>query len=152
MEAIGFPTYKYKLICFVIAGAVAGLAGALAANQNDIASPSMLHWNQSGMLIDHGDPRRHRNLPTAPALGATVLLLLEETLADYTLYWQLRDGRHRSSRSSCCCPVASRRCSERKPVPMADLLHIGGLVKRFGGLAATDGVDLSVRSPARSTR
>jgi len=27
---------------------------------------------------------------------------------------------------------------------MADLLHIRGLVKRFGGLAATDGVDLSV--------
>lgn len=27
---------------------------------------------------------------------------------------------------------------------MADLLHIRGLVKRFGGLAATDGVDLAV--------
>ncbi len=32
MHAIGFPTYRYKLLCFVIAGTMCGLAGALLAN------------------------------------------------------------------------------------------------------------------------
>ena len=32
MRAIGFPTYRYRLVCFVIAGTLCGLAGALLAN------------------------------------------------------------------------------------------------------------------------
>src|SRR5438128_7710954 len=32
MRAIGFPTYRYKLVCFVIAGMLCGLAGVLLAN------------------------------------------------------------------------------------------------------------------------
>jgi hypothetical protein len=34
MESLGFATYRFKLAAFVIAGALAGLAGALMANQN----------------------------------------------------------------------------------------------------------------------
>ena len=51
MEASGFPVLRIKLAAFVIGGAMAGLAGALAANQNDMASPGMLAWHQSGMLL-----------------------------------------------------------------------------------------------------
>ena len=51
MEAIGFPTYKYKLICFVIAGAIAGLSGAMIANQNSFVSPNLMFWVQSGNLM-----------------------------------------------------------------------------------------------------
>ena len=51
MQAIGYPTFHYKLICFVIAGAFAGLAGALLANQSNYVNPSLLHWTQSGMLL-----------------------------------------------------------------------------------------------------
>ena len=35
MRAIGFPTYRYRLTCFVIAGTLCGLAGALIANHTD---------------------------------------------------------------------------------------------------------------------
>ena len=28
-EALGFPTYRYKLVVFVVAGALGGIAGAL---------------------------------------------------------------------------------------------------------------------------
>ena len=31
-EALGFPTYRYKLIVFVVAGASGGVAGALYVN------------------------------------------------------------------------------------------------------------------------
>src|SRR5205823_5028340 len=50
-EAVGFPVYRYKLVCFVIAGAAAGLAGALLASHGRYVNPSVLHWTQSGTLM-----------------------------------------------------------------------------------------------------
>jgi branched-chain amino acid transport system permease protein len=85
-EAIGFPVYRYKLLCFVISGAVAGLAGALIANQSNYVSPSLLHWIQSGtlmiMVILGGVGRLWGGL-----IGATVLLTLEHLISDYRIGW-----------------------------------------------------------------
>jgi len=85
-EAIGFPVYRYKLLCFVISGAVAGLAGALIANQSNYVSPSLLHWIQSGtlmiMVIIGGVGTLWGGL-----IGATVLLALEHLIADYRIGW-----------------------------------------------------------------
>jgi branched-chain amino acid transport system permease protein len=91
MEAIGFSTYRLRLIAFVIAGALAGLAGALFANHNSFVSPVALHWTQSAslviMVILGGIGFRYGG----PA-GAAVLLLLEEVLSQYTEYWHLALG------------------------------------------------------------
>ena len=85
-EVIGFPVYRYKLLCFVISGAVAGLAGALIANQSNYVSPSLLHWIQSGtlmiMVILGGVGTLWGGL-----IGATVLLALEHLIADYRIGW-----------------------------------------------------------------
>lgn len=51
MAAIGYPVYRYKLVAFAIAGAFAGLAGALLANQSSFVGPGMLQWSQSGILL-----------------------------------------------------------------------------------------------------
>ncbi len=51
MRAIGFPTFRYRLACFVIAGMMCGLAGVLLANHTDFISPAMMHWTRSGDLI-----------------------------------------------------------------------------------------------------
>src|SRR5256886_8998514 len=51
MRAIGFPTYRYKLLCFVFAGMLCGLAGVLLANHTDFISPALMHWTRSGDLI-----------------------------------------------------------------------------------------------------
>ena len=40
MRAIGFPIFRYRLVCFVIAGALCGLAGALLANFTNFISPA----------------------------------------------------------------------------------------------------------------
>src|SRR5690554_55263 len=49
LEAIGFPSYRYKLAAFAISGGIAGLAGALAANLNlYVAPPGSLNWELSG--------------------------------------------------------------------------------------------------------
>ena len=85
MEALGYPVFRLKLACFVIGAAVAGLAGALLANQNGLASPTQLYWTQSGMLlvmvILGGVGRRFGGV-----LGAVALLGLEEILARFTEY------------------------------------------------------------------
>jgi branched-chain amino acid transport system permease protein len=85
-EAIGFPVYRYKLLCFVISGAAAGLAGVLIANQSSYVGPSVLHWIQSGtlmiMVILGGIGRLWGGV-----IGAVVLLALEHLITDYRIDW-----------------------------------------------------------------
>jgi len=80
MEALGFPVFRLKLVCFAIAAGVAALAGALLVNQTGMASPGLLYWTQSGtllvMIIIGGVGQRYGG-----AIGAVVLLGLEEILA-----------------------------------------------------------------------
>ena len=91
MAALGFPTYRYKLVCFVIAGAGAGLAGALMANHIEFVSPNIMHWTVSGeilvMVVLGG-----AGTLLGPVFGAAALLLLEEFLTRYTEHWMLALG------------------------------------------------------------
>jgi len=91
MQALGYSTGRYQLLAFVIAGAIAGLAGALFANHNAFVSPAALHWTQSAtfvvMVLVGGIGFRYGGV-----LGAGALLLLEEVLAAYTDHWHLPLG------------------------------------------------------------
>lgn len=88
MRAIGFPTYRYKLTCFVIAGTLCGLAGALLANHTDFVSPAMMYWTRSGDLIIMVVLGGMGSV-VGPVFGAVALLVLEETLSGITEYWQI---------------------------------------------------------------
>jgi branched-chain amino acid transport system permease protein len=88
MRAIGFPTYRYRLACFVIAGAICGLAGVLLANHTEFISPAMMHWTRSGDLIIMA-VLGGMGTVLGPVLGAVALLLLEEALSGITEYWQI---------------------------------------------------------------
>ncbi len=91
MQAIGFPAKRYKLACFVIAGTLCGLAGALLANNTDFVSPAVMYWTRSGdlmvMVILGG-----MGTLFGPVVGAVVYLLLEEFLSQITEYWALIMG------------------------------------------------------------
>lgn len=91
MAAIGVPVYRYKLVCFILGGAFAGLAGALLVNQSSFVSPRVLDWIQSGtllmMLILGGVGYRCGGI-----YGTVFLLVLEEVLASHTEYWQFFVG------------------------------------------------------------
>jgi branched-chain amino acid transport system permease protein len=122
MEAIGFATYRLKLIVFVIAGAAAGLGGGLLASLNGLVGPNLLHWTESGLLmimvILGGGLLASLNGLVGPnllhwtesgllmimvilggtgrllggALGAAVLLIAEEAIAEHTIHWPLGIG------------------------------------------------------------
>jgi branched-chain amino acid transport system permease protein len=79
MRAIGFPTYRYKLVCFVIAGTLCGLSGALLANHTDFISPALMHWTRSGDLIVMA-VLGGMGTVFGPVIGAVALLVLEEAL------------------------------------------------------------------------
>jgi branched-chain amino acid transport system permease protein len=88
MRAIGFPTFRYKLTCFVIAGILCGLSGALLANHTDFVSPAMMYWTRSGDLIIMVVLGGMGSV-IGPVFGAIMLLVLEETLSGFTEYWQI---------------------------------------------------------------
>ena len=79
MQAIGFPTYRYRLVAFVIAGTICGLAGALLANHTAFVSLATMHWTRSGdlivMVVLGG-----MGSSFGPLIGAVTLLVLEEAL------------------------------------------------------------------------
>ncbi len=97
MRSIGFPVFGYKLGAFVIAGALAGLAGYLAACQFGFVSPDILAWQQSGtvlmMVILGGMGRLH-----GAVLGALAYVLLQEIFSApavtgaFAKHWQLPMG------------------------------------------------------------
>ena len=88
MRAIGFPTFRYKLLCFVVAGAMCGLAGALLANHTNFISPAMMHWTRSGDLIVMVVLGGMQAI-FGPLIGALTLLVLEEGLSRVTEYSNL---------------------------------------------------------------
>lgn len=98
MRAAGFATYFYKLAAFVVAGALAGLAGYLVAVKDGFVNPEMLSWHESGavlLAIILGGIGHLRGA----VIGAVAFVLLKElyatpaivgaTLADH---WQLTLG------------------------------------------------------------
>ena len=88
MEALGFPTLRYRLTAFVMAGVIAGLAGALLANHTDFVSPELGYWTRSAELLVMALLGGMGSL-AGPVVGATTLLFLEEVLSGFTEYWAL---------------------------------------------------------------
>ena len=83
---VGIATYRYKLVGFVIAGAIAGLAGALMVNLEAYISPNLLDWKVSGiitmMIVMGGIGTLYGSL-----IGAAVYIALEAVITPYTTHW-----------------------------------------------------------------
>jgi len=91
MRALGYPTFRYKLAAFVIAGALAGLAGCLSAAQFGFVNPKILNWHRSGevlVIVVLGG----MGTLLGPAVGAFVLVLLQDVISGLTTHWLLPMG------------------------------------------------------------
>jgi len=91
MRSLGFPTFRYKLASFVLAGMLAGMAGYLSAVQFGVVNPDMLGWHLSGsvlMMVILGG----MGSLVGPIIGAFAIMLLELGLQALTKHWQLPMG------------------------------------------------------------
>ena len=91
MQALGFNTYRYRLVCYVISAMICSLAGMLLGNFTGFISPDMIGWARSGelifMVIIGG-----AGTFFGPLVGTIVYVLLEEFLSLITVYWHLIFG------------------------------------------------------------
>lgn len=108
VRALGLDPYPYRLLAYGIAGALAGLSGALLANLSEFVSPSYLSWHRSGELIVmvvagsmavsalrfEGMNGFGGSLArmTGAMLGAIGVVLVEEGLSHLTEHWRIIFG------------------------------------------------------------
>ena len=91
MRTLGFATGRYKLVAFVIAGVLAGLAGYLDASLTGFITPAHLGWRASGLLLMTVLLGGKGTL-YGPALGALCLSLFEYQGERLTTHWQALVG------------------------------------------------------------
>lgn len=91
MLSLGYATFRYKLVSFVIAGAFAGLSGYLSAAQYGFVNPSFLGWHQSAQALMMVILGGMGTLPGA-ILGTFAFVLLQEFLSELTRHWLLLMG------------------------------------------------------------
>jgi branched-chain amino acid transport system permease protein len=91
MRALGYDVQRFKLLSFVIAGAIAGVSGALYALFNGFVSSDALHWSVSGdvivMIILGGT-----GTIIGPVVGAAIFLLMKNVISSYTDHWMMIIG------------------------------------------------------------
>jgi branched-chain amino acid transport system permease protein len=90
-EALGLPTFRVKLLIFVVAGVVGGVAGALSVNLQGYVSPNTLHWTQSGTLMVMVILGGAGSL-FGGVLGAAALLLLQDGLTSVSEHGEFWTG------------------------------------------------------------
>jgi branched-chain amino acid transport system permease protein len=86
MSALGYNVWLHQYVAFIIAGLFAGIAGALLALQNGIASPGQLSVATSAeamlMVILGG-----AGTIIGPALGAAIVVMLQFVISEQTERW-----------------------------------------------------------------
>jgi branched-chain amino acid transport system permease protein len=167
-EAVGVPTFCYKILAFGLSCALAGAAGgihALFVSYVTVAETFSIMVPLSVVMMSVLGGTRHW---LGPALGATVVtaLLYAFTAGDHPVAGRAavgviliavilllpqgllgrftrpaRQKRDAAARSPAAADATARRA--RKPEATA-LLAIRGLCKSFSGIRALDGIDLEV--------
>jgi len=88
MRAVGYPVGRYKLLAFVIAGVIAGVAGSLYSQFVGSITPDAFFWTTSGevllMVIIGGT-----GTLWGAVLGAAAFVLLQTLVGSYTDRWML---------------------------------------------------------------
>lgn len=86
--ALGYSVFTVRLVAYALGAGIAGLAGALMAQQTGFVSPALMNWHRSGelmvMVVLGGSGRL-----SGAVVGAIVVVLVEEFGGQATEYWKL---------------------------------------------------------------
>jgi branched-chain amino acid transport system permease protein len=88
---IGYNVQRYKLIAFIIAGGLSGLAGGLYSITLKYACAGYLHWSVSGHAVVYTIVGGMGTL-IGPVLGAGIVMSLEHYLVDILMATDLVVG------------------------------------------------------------
>jgi len=170
MRALGYDTYRYRLAVFVIAGAIAGIAGALFACIDGFVTPELASWRESGLAIMMVVLGGTGTLYGA-VIGAFAYSVLEEILKSASMvgpfvaeHWRFGMGvalaaavlgaprglaglfQSRTWRAP--VPIGTNFVYRdfARPERRAQTLSIRDLARHFGGLRAVDGVSLELQA------
>ncbi len=165
MNALGFDGLRYKWGAFVVAGMMAGLAGALFASIDGFVPPEILGWRESGLAIMMVVLGGVGTL-WGSILGAVAYSLAEEVLKSahwvgpvISEHWPIAMGCFliaavlgapkglaglaptRAARP--WTPPADVTAGETGAAHPAPRLEVEGLSRNFGGLAAVSEVTVA---------
>ena len=87
-EFVGLNVRRHQLAAFVVAGAFAGWAGALFGIFNRGVFPDFAHWSKSAEVLIMAILGGIGHF-WGPAVGAAILILLNQQINAYTQYWPL---------------------------------------------------------------
>jgi branched-chain amino acid transport system permease protein len=87
-EFVGINVRRYQLAAFIVAGAFAGWAGALFGIFNRGVFPDFAHWSKSAEVLIMAILGGIGHF-WGPAVGAAILILLNQQINAYTQYWPL---------------------------------------------------------------
>ncbi|HVV94813.1 MAG TPA: branched-chain amino acid ABC transporter permease [Hyphomicrobiales bacterium] len=91
LQAMGFPTFRYRLAAFVIAGVIAGYAGILLAEYQLFIDPTAMAWVRSAELIVMVAVGGAGTI-YGSIVGAAIFVLLKLVVGSYTVHWELIFG------------------------------------------------------------
>ena len=167
-SAIGIPVNRRLIAIYTLAAFYAGIAGALSTQSTALASLDVFAFDRSAdlllVLVIGGTGYLYGGL-----IGAVIFKLLQELFSTLTpQYWQfwiglvlvmiVLIGRERMQRWALWLPRRDRRAVRptRRAIAapegervMTPVLETIGLEKRFGGLAVTNDLSLTIETGAR---
>jgi branched-chain amino acid transport system permease protein len=90
-QALGYPTWRYKLQVFVLSAGLSGLAGGLFSLGHGFAALELVDWRTSGQVVIMTVLGGIGTL-WGSVLGAALVLLLRDWLANWTDAWGVVTG------------------------------------------------------------
>lgn len=121
LRALGLTVWRAKASAFAISGALAGLAGCLAAQHTQYVSPGLLSWTVSGealVVVILGG----LGTLVGPVLGAILFVVLKHEISALTPYWHAIVGMILiavvMSRANGVFGFIEARLAARKPQPV----------------------------------
>ena len=91
MQALGYNTWLIKYVSYILAAGFAAVAGVLNALFNGFVSPQELNWTMSGMIMLMVIIGGTGTL-VGPALGAGIIVILQNWSSSYTDHWPFITG------------------------------------------------------------